>query len=81
MGKSISGRGSGTCKGPKAGMSLVCFSDSSSRLHGGKRCLERLRYLPGVMLLVSGQAGLQGKFVACWSRVSASLVSWPHFRI
>ena len=58
MGKSISGRGSGICKGPKAGMSLVCFSDSSSRLQGGKRCLERLGYLPGVMLLVSGQAGL-----------------------
>jgi len=80
MGKSVSGRGSATREGPEAGMSLVCFSDSSSSLHGGMRSLERLGDLRGVMLLVSGQAGLEGKFVACWSRAGASLANWPHFR-
>ena len=80
MGKSVSGSGSATREGPEAGMSLVCFSDSSSSLHGGMRSLERLGDLRGVMLLVSGQAGLEGKFGACWSRAGASLANWPHFR-
>lgn len=63
--KSVSGRENGVCKGPEAGMSSVSFFDSSSSATGGKNSSERLRDLPKVILLISGQAGPEGKWAAC----------------
>ena len=43
----------------------MCFSASSSSDLREERGSERLGDLPGVMLLISGQAGPESKSVAC----------------